>query len=157
MSKNYFDPAIVISLGVPIKARPLPHVQSWTWALPWFQEVKINVGAVAMGSPGTAGTGAIARNHCSEVIGIHLYRMTIERIDVMDTWGSERGSVLNDDYFGNARRILYDERVSTEMQRFRLRYFRDQSSKLPTPIPIPPKYHDMSEEEATKVEEDLIA
>ncbi|KAF6152494.1 hypothetical protein GIB67_023188, partial [Kingdonia uniflora] len=68
MSNNYFDLVIVVALGVSIKARPLPRVQSCTWALPWFQEVKINVGEVAMGSPRTAGTRAVARNHCGEVI-----------------------------------------------------------------------------------------
>ncbi|KAF6173733.1 hypothetical protein GIB67_042901 [Kingdonia uniflora] len=61
MSNNCSKLAIIASLGVPIKARPLPRVQSCTWALPWFQEVKINVGAVAIGSPGAAYTGVVVR------------------------------------------------------------------------------------------------
>ncbi|KAF6142927.1 hypothetical protein GIB67_003883 [Kingdonia uniflora] len=70
MSNNCLELAIVADLGVPTKARPLPRVQSCTWALPWFQEVKINVGAVAIGSPGTAGIEAVIRNHRGDVIGV---------------------------------------------------------------------------------------
>ncbi|KAF6146391.1 hypothetical protein GIB67_040319 [Kingdonia uniflora] len=80
MSNNYFHLAIIIALGVPINVRPLPRVQSCTWALPWFQEVKINVGAVAMGSLGTAGTGAVARNHCGEVIGVLSHGVGIKNL-----------------------------------------------------------------------------
>ncbi|KAF6176812.1 hypothetical protein GIB67_026499 [Kingdonia uniflora] len=51
-----------------------------TWALPWFQKVKINVGAVAMGLPGIAGTRAVARNHCGEVIGVHSHGVGIKTL-----------------------------------------------------------------------------
>ncbi|KAF6134911.1 hypothetical protein GIB67_002312 [Kingdonia uniflora] len=70
MSNNCLELEIVADLGVPAKARPLPRVRSCTWALPWFQEVKINVGAVAIGSPGSAGIGAVARNNREDVIGV---------------------------------------------------------------------------------------
>ncbi|KAF6164930.1 hypothetical protein GIB67_014161 [Kingdonia uniflora] len=80
MSNNCFDLAIVVALGIPIKARPLPHVQSCTWALPWFQEVMINMGAVAMGSPGIAGTGVVTRNHCGEVIGVLSHGVGIKTL-----------------------------------------------------------------------------
>ncbi|KAF6175458.1 hypothetical protein GIB67_021948 [Kingdonia uniflora] len=57
------------SFRSPHKSETLPRVRSCTWALPWFQEVKINVGAVAIGSPGSAGIGAVARNNQGDVIG----------------------------------------------------------------------------------------
>ncbi|KAF6175825.1 hypothetical protein GIB67_003313 [Kingdonia uniflora] len=80
MSNNSFELVIVIALGIPVKARPLPRVQRCTWALPWFQEVKINVGVVAMGSPGTAGTGAIVKNHNGEVIGVLSHGVGIKTL-----------------------------------------------------------------------------
>ncbi|KAF6150097.1 hypothetical protein GIB67_038156 [Kingdonia uniflora] len=70
MANNYLELSIVAALGVPIKARPLPRIQSTTWALPWFQEVKINCGVAAIGSTGKAGVGVAARNHLGDVLGI---------------------------------------------------------------------------------------
>ncbi|KAF6167534.1 hypothetical protein GIB67_031735 [Kingdonia uniflora] len=80
MSNNNFELVIPVALCVPIKAKPFPRFQSCTWALPWFQEVKINVGAVAMGSPGIAGTDAIARNHNGEVIGVLSHGVGIKTL-----------------------------------------------------------------------------
>ncbi|KAF6142719.1 hypothetical protein GIB67_018430 [Kingdonia uniflora] len=70
MANNCLELSIVAALGVPIKARPLPRIQSTTWALPWFQEVKINCGAATIGTTGKAGVGAAARNHLGDVIGV---------------------------------------------------------------------------------------
>ncbi|KAF6158766.1 hypothetical protein GIB67_040280 [Kingdonia uniflora] len=67
MANNYLELQIVTALGVSTKARPLPRIQSYTWALPWFQEVKINCGATAIGSPDKVGIGAVARKHNGEV------------------------------------------------------------------------------------------
>ncbi|KAF6136987.1 hypothetical protein GIB67_030751 [Kingdonia uniflora] len=49
MANNCYELQIVTALGVPTKARPLPIIQSCTWALPWFQEVKINCMAAVIG------------------------------------------------------------------------------------------------------------
>ncbi|KAF6146972.1 hypothetical protein GIB67_036691 [Kingdonia uniflora] len=70
MANNCLELQIVTALGVPTKARPLPRIQSCTWALPWFQEVKNNCGAAMAGFPGKAGIGAVARNHKGEVLGV---------------------------------------------------------------------------------------
>ncbi|KAF6157194.1 hypothetical protein GIB67_041655 [Kingdonia uniflora] len=58
------------ALGVPTKAKPLLRIQSCTWVLPWFQEVKINYGAAAISSPGKVRIGAVARSHKGEVLGV---------------------------------------------------------------------------------------
>ncbi|KAF6158195.1 hypothetical protein GIB67_014989 [Kingdonia uniflora] len=70
MANSCLELSIVAALGVPIKARPLPRIQSTTWALPRYQEVKINCGAAAIGATGKAGVGAAARNHLGDVLGV---------------------------------------------------------------------------------------
>ncbi|KAF6133895.1 hypothetical protein GIB67_040659 [Kingdonia uniflora] len=143
MSNNNFDLANIVALGVLIKARPLPRVQSCTWALPWFQEVKINVGAVAMGSPGTVGTGVVARNHYGEVIGTFpLYRLFPQLFIVLE----------------HVFRIMWmviEEKIASKMQRLKLKYFGDHSLEMMIPAPIPLTYQGLSEEEAVEAEEDF--
>ncbi|KAF6175487.1 hypothetical protein GIB67_021977 [Kingdonia uniflora] len=70
MANTCFELSIVTALGVPTRARPLPRIQGSTWALSWFQEVKLNCGAAAIGSPGKGGIGAVARNHLGDVLGV---------------------------------------------------------------------------------------
>ncbi|KAF6172813.1 hypothetical protein GIB67_034665 [Kingdonia uniflora] len=70
MANNCLELQIVTALGVSAKARPLSRVQSYTRALLWFQEVKINCGAAVVGSPGKAGIGAVARNHKGDILGV---------------------------------------------------------------------------------------
>ncbi|KAF6177094.1 hypothetical protein GIB67_015969 [Kingdonia uniflora] len=72
MANNCFELQIVAALGVPTKARLLPRIQSCTWALPWFQKVKIICGVAVIGLPGKAGIGAVARNHCGEVLRVFI-------------------------------------------------------------------------------------
>ncbi|KAF6143516.1 hypothetical protein GIB67_029685, partial [Kingdonia uniflora] len=43
---------------------------------------------------------------------------------------------------------VYEERVALEVQRLKLYYFSNQALEIPTPIPVPPTYHSMTEEEA---------
>ncbi|KAF6176508.1 hypothetical protein GIB67_007891 [Kingdonia uniflora] len=49
---------------------------------------------------------------------------------------------------------VYEERVSVEVQRLKLRYIGNQALKMPMPIPVPSTYHGMTEDEATDTEDD---
>ncbi|KAF6142501.1 hypothetical protein GIB67_039465 [Kingdonia uniflora] len=51
MANNYLELSIIATLGVPIKARPLPRIQT-------------------IGATGKAGAGAAARNHLGDVLGV---------------------------------------------------------------------------------------
>ncbi|KAF6135108.1 hypothetical protein GIB67_040419 [Kingdonia uniflora] len=70
MANTCFELSIVAALGVPTRARPLPRIQSCTWALPWFQEVKLNCRAAVTGSPEKPGIGAVVRNNLGDVLGV---------------------------------------------------------------------------------------
>ncbi|KAF6148517.1 hypothetical protein GIB67_042476 [Kingdonia uniflora] len=72
MFNNSFELSILVSLGVPTKARPAPKVQGCRWPLPWFEEAKINSDGSAIGNPGKADFGAVARGHYGEVLVLSL-------------------------------------------------------------------------------------
>ncbi|KAF6136879.1 hypothetical protein GIB67_018918 [Kingdonia uniflora] len=57
------------------------------------------------------------------------------------------------------RRMVLEERIASQIQRLKLKYFEDQSLENPTPVlvPVPPTYQGMLENEAAETEEEFTA
>ncbi|KAF6150140.1 hypothetical protein GIB67_023095, partial [Kingdonia uniflora] len=53
------------------------------------------------------------------------------------------------------RSMVLEERIRSEMQRLKLKYFGDRSLEMVIPAPVPPTYQGLSGEEAAEVEEDF--